>query len=263
MATVRVKRRYQDPSKPGYKTYKDVFDKAVMESNILNSDSRPSISTILWTKKNTENTILELETNTIPKRREDLQAVEDKFASYQKNRKRQGFDSTTEWPPKLLEERCRAEARIDVACRELEYLKEKLDKFFTQPEQNVEESRILQYGPLGQARLRDGVLCEIDGQTVEPYLVDVGNEKEEMLLITSPSSPYRGLSIPDYRKYVMGPYSKARKLNLYNMEKQKAKEIAETGFSKIQVSFGVKKIHPSSLPAWPDGIPNYLDNATE
>jgi len=258
MAT-RTRRRYSDPRKPEFKFYSDTFDKLVVDSNILNTDSRPNISTILWDKRNTVNVISELENETIPKRKEVLQTIEDRFNSFKVNRKRQGFDSTTEWPPKLLEERCRAEARIDVASRELEYLKEKLDKFFTNPEKVIEDKQVLQYGPLGQARLRDGVLCEIDFQTVEPYLVDVGNEKEEMLLITSPSSLYRGMSIPDYRKFIMQPYSKARKMALYHQEKTRQKEINEQGFSKINVSFGVKKIHPSSLPPWPDGIPNYLD----
>ncbi|MBE0654677.1 MAG: hypothetical protein IH594_12810, partial [Bacteroidales bacterium] len=214
--------------------------------------------TILWTKKNTENTILELETEVIPKRKENLQAIEDRFTSYKVNRKRQGFDRTEEYPPKLLEERCRAEARIDVANRELEYLKDKLDKFFTQPEQDLEESRILEFGPRGAGQLRNGVLCEIDGQKVTPIKVD----DEEILVISSPKSKYFGLSIPDYRKHIMQPWSTARKLNMYNLEKARQKEINEQGFSKINVRFGPRKIHPSSLPEWPGNVKNYLKDAT-
>ena len=257
MATVRVKRRYQDPSKVGYRKYKDVFDKAVMESNILNSDSRPNISTILWTKKNTEITILELETNTIPARKEALEEVNNKFLSYQTNRRKQGYPNSSEWPPKLFEDKVRAEARLDCACRELSYLKDKLDKFYLQPETAEEESHILEFGPRGAGRLRDGILVEIDGQSITPIKVD----DDEILVISSPKSKYYGMAIPDYRKYIMQPWSKARKLNLYNLEKLKAKEIAETGFSKINVSFGARKIHSSSLPEWPEGVKNYL-NAT-
>lgn len=250
----KIKRRYTNQKTEEYKIYSDQFDKCTLESNVLNRPHIPSISTIFWDKNNLKTEIELFETEVIPARQATLMAAHDAFTSYQIGRKREGKTVTEEWPTHLLERRCLAEARLDVAKREKEFLEERLEKYYEKPEAELEEKGILEYGPIGRGRLKDGVLVELDGQKIEPFKT----EDDEILVITSKTSPYYGLAVTDYRAHVIVPFTLARRKRQYELEKQRQAEIAETGHSKIVVPPSGRKIHPSSLPVWPIGVKNYF-----
>jgi hypothetical protein len=253
MAT-KIKRRYTDNRKVEFKIYSDMFDKTVMESNVLNRDSIPSISTIFWDRQNIKDEIELFKTEHIPARQAALANVYDSFASYQAGRKKEGRTVTDEYPPHLLKKRVEAEARLDVAKRELEFLEERLEKYYNQPEAELEEKDVLSHGPIGRGVLRNGSLSILDGQRIEPFVLP---DKDEILVIASKSSPYYGMSVADYRTYIIVPWVKERRMRQYNLEKQRTKELAETGFSKIVIPPSGRKIHQSSLPPWPEGVKNY------
>lgn len=257
MGTTRVKRRYTNQKTDEYKLYNDTFDKCVLESNVLNRQPL-SINTQFWDKNNLITEIELFSEEVIPAREAAVMEAHNAFASYQAGRKREGRAVDDVWPTHLLSRRCKAEARLDVAKREKEFLEERLEKYYTKVEAELEEKGVLEFGPRGQGVLRNGVLATLDGQRVEPFKLDDG---DEILVIASKTSPYYGMSVVDYRTHVIVPWVKERRMRQYSLEKQRQAEIAETGHSKIVVppSSG-RKIHPSSLPPWPSAdIKNYFE----
>lgn len=213
-----------------------------------------SISTVFWDKVNIQTEIELFETEHIPARQANLMAAHDAFGRYQTSLRKEGRPKTDVWPPHILEQRCKAEALLDVALREAEFLKERLTKYYENPEKELEEKSVLAYGPVGQGRLQNGVLAELDGQKIEPFKLEDG---DEILVIASKTSPYYGMGVADYRTQVIVPFTLARRKRQYELEKTRLSEIAETGHSKIVIPPSGRKIHLSSLPNWPDGVKNY------
>lgn len=256
MAPTKIKRRYTNPKTVEYKLYNDTFDKCVKESNVLNRDSIPSISTIFWDKQNLKTEIELYETEVIPARQAAVMEAHNAFQNYNEGRRREGRAVTEEYPTHLLSRKVKAEARLDVAKRELEFLKERLIKYYENPEAELLEKACLEYGPRGNGRLQNGVLFEVDGQRCTYVKTEDG---DEILVIAQSNSPFKGMSVADYRTHVVVPWTKQRSMLMYNQEKQRQKELAETGFSKIIVRSNNRKIHPSSIPAWPEGVKNYFE----
>lgn len=249
----KIKRRYPASRKAEHKPYNDKFDMLLIQSNILNTDAVPSVHTILWDKRTIEAFINELENVTIPNLKGKLAVVTEKFERYCTQRVNQGHARPTLWPSALLTERVEIEAAIDVRGRELEFLQDKLTNQYIEPEQAKEISDVLAYGPRGHSQLRNGVLAVIDGQRVD--MVD------DNLVITTEGSPYCGMRVADYREYISKPWIAERRQRMLASERKRAAEIKATGHSDIVIRLDHRKIHPSSLPKWPDGVVNYLVSA--
>ncbi len=102
----------------------------------------------------------------IPNTRKRFQLMKDKFEIYCNQKESLGYERPTEWPIELLTERLKIEARLDVYLREAEYIKAKLEAAQV-VKKEIDDKKILHYGPQGSGRLRDGQLCELDGQEVQ------------------------------------------------------------------------------------------------
>jgi hypothetical protein len=249
MAT-QTKRRYKDARLPEYKLYNDEFDHLLLNSKVFNSDKFSAISTIFWDRNAIETEIKILQEASVPELRKQLQECESRFESYCQQREAAGYDRPTAWPPHLLKDRCRAEARLDVTQREIEFLQSKLATLFVEPERKQSEDRVLAYGPIGTGKLTGGVLTEIDGQRTE--LIDT------VLVITSEASPYRGMRVRDYREFIVKPYCDARNRQLRELTEQRLTQLRERGTSNITIRTSLRKIDKANLPQWPKAVRNYL-----
>jgi hypothetical protein len=253
MAT-KIKRRYVDQRTPEFRIYTDHFDRFLLNSDIINASSHVSANTFVWGKSNIEREIKRLETDWIPILKTKEAEIVERFNEYCDRREKSGHERPTVWPPKLLNERLEAEARTDVKRRELEFLKDKLQEMFLEPEKKVAESNVLVKGPIGVGQLRGGVLVMIDGQSVEKI--------NETLVITSVKSPYYGMKVSDYRTHVVVPFAMQRAQIVAELGRKRADELREKGRSDIIPQAG-RAIHSSSLPKWPDGVKNYLCSKNE
>jgi hypothetical protein len=213
------------------------------------------VHTILWDRRTIETYIHELEAVTIPSLKNKLAEVTEKFERYCTQRVNQGHARPTLWPSALLTERVEVEAAIDVRGRELEFLQDKLNTQYIEPEQAKEIKEVLAYGPRSHSQLHDGVLAVIDGQRVE--MID------QNLVIVTASSPYYGMQVADYREHVSKPWIAERRQRMLASERKRAAEIKATGRSDIVIRLDQRKIHSSSLPKWPDGVVNYLLVSTQ
>jgi len=114
---------------------------------------------------------------------------------------------------------------------------------------------MLSRGPIGVGEMRNGILILMDGQAVEKV--------DGVMVITSEKSPYRGMAVHAYLEFVVKPWSISRRKRAAELERQRADEIRTTGKSTINVSTGNKVINKSSLPPWPDNVPNLLVSSSE
>ena len=76
-------------------------------------------------------------------------------------------------------------------------------KVVDQAEVAVQAAAVLQYGPRGQGRLRDGILAEIDGQ---PCTQDT----EGLFGLDCAKSPFHGMLVADYREHIVKVWGKAK-----------------------------------------------------
>ncbi len=263
----QIKRRYTPSNKAEYKIYSEWFDKYLMDSNIMNSENNDiNAFMIFWDAPTMKATLYKLEGDAkgefkrvdkvivpalIPNTRKRFQLMKDKFEIYCNQKESLGYERPTEWPIELLTERLKIEARLDVYLREAEYIKAKLEAAQV-VKKEIDDKKILHYGPQGSGRLRDGQLCELDGQEVQM----VGG----VLVITSEASPYYGMKVSDYRKHICEPWRIKRTNEVEDATKRRQEEIQEKGFSRIEIPSvtGPRHIDKSQLPPWPKGVKNYL-----
>lgn len=250
-----VQRRYSNHRAPEYKYYNDQFDKFLILSNILNGDNPIGGRSIIWDRVSIEAEIDRLTTKLIPDIEKKLKELENSFNGHCEQQINRGYKKPERWPKDLLEPRLKFEAFMDITKREIEVLNEQLNKRFLEPIKQAKEKSILARGPLGVAEMRGGILIMIDGQAVDRV--------EGVMLITSEKSPYRGMAVSDYREYVSKPWIISRRKRAAELEKMKAEEIRKNGYSNIVVSMVNKKIDKTSLPPWPDGVPNLLMSISE
>lgn len=243
-----IKRRYSIRD-PEYKFYTDRFDRLLILSDVLNADKTAGGRQTLYDKRAIEIAILEREEKIIPDFQRNLDDATIDFESFCTNQMNIGRNRPEVWPKHLLERRLLAEAGLDITKRELEVLKDQLQTRFIEPIKEAEEKSMLAFGPIGTAQLQNGVVALIDGQAVERI--------DGILVIVSEKSPYRGLAVSDYREHVVKPFVIARRKQAEELVKKRAEELRTTGRSNIVITNSHKKIHQSSLPPLPEGIPVY------
>jgi hypothetical protein len=266
MATT-IKRRYTQ-SKPEYRQYSDFFDRFLLQSNILNntggetimvdrivSNNLTAIKSTLYELEGDEANVYEKKKNitiraTIPVTERALEMVHERFELFCQMRQNLGHPKPTQWPKELLTERLRLEARLDVHKREAEHLRDLLDKA-QEVKKQIDSEKVLQFGPRGNGELRNGELVKIDYQEC--------GFKFGTLMITDDNSPYKGMSVENYRTHIVKPFRDAQNKLLKKLHDQKKKEMDENRFTRVIIpSYGTKKVSRNSLPPWPAGVDNLL-----
>jgi hypothetical protein len=272
----KIKRKYnKEKDTKEFKIYNDFVDRFLIESNILNSGTEKiNAYSTLWDKPAIESAIRELEgehdglyrandfKDPIPAQithaNDKLWEVNDQFKEYCERKEKQGYNTPTEWPEGMLKERLRWEAHLTVYLRELEFLKAELAKREDAEEEVKVNNDMLAFGTLGVGQIFNNDLVLIDGQKVER----IG--KDNILVITEPTSIYYGMRISDYRvmseKWCAERHAKRKEL-----QKKFNQEYAQTGHSNIKVpdGLGIKKVSKTNLPKWPSNVPNYLTKEKE
>ena len=270
MATTTVKRRYTQANRLEFETYSYFFDLYQEKSDILNAGAQEfNVHSTLWDRPNLIGRIVEIGGDDkgyvkyisgegIPCNIRDfenrLKEVKAKYKRFCDDRESQGYDRPTVEPPDTLKKRLQLEARLDVYKRELESLQDKLENY--QEKEHVKANALmLSYGTLGSGRLFNGDLVEIDYQRCEKI--------NDVLIITEPLSPYYGMRVADYRSHIVEPWCAERHKISRDAQKQFDAERIATGRSSIRVpnSLGVKRVSRESLPKWPKGVKNYLEES--
>lgn len=263
MAT--VKKRYTI-DKPEFEIYTGFYDNYAMKSDILNSETQAlSVHSEIWDKMSIMAAIYNLVGDekgmlqakdkyksqaTIPATEIKLLELEARFVAYCDRREDEGYRRPTKWPPNLLTERLQTEAYLDIKKRELEALNGAL-KNVEVKEKEVDDSKLLMFGPLGNGRLRNGELVELDYQPVQRVR---GN-----LLIME--GPYKGMLVSMYREYISEPWCEARHKERKELQKKFNEQYLKTGHSDIIVprGLGLNKVSRGSLPKWPENCKNFLN----
>ena len=133
-----------------------------------------------------------------------VKELEDQFEHYQAICAREGriIPQKLEDVSTIFEDWLQAAARPDIAQEEEDYIQEKLQAFID-AEQLESDARLLEFGPRGIGKLRNGQLCLIDGQNVSV-------DDKGVLIINDERSPFHLMSIEDYKKHVIGPWQRER-----------------------------------------------------
>lgn len=197
-------RRRYTPIKD-YPVYSKEFDRLRILSPILNQDSRPSVHTIFFNKRNIETELEKISDvktkGSLPNLKDQLKTLEFRFDNLKRDCRKQGYQIPDKIPIDILNERYRIEAQIDVVLEEKEQLEVMLK---TMSDKVVKELsvKMLLKGLFGVShnhgfRSHDPDLidqmAEIDGQNVSMCPAGI-------LIVDDEASIYNGLAISDYRK---------------------------------------------------------------
>ena len=140
-------------------------------------------------------------------------------------------------------------ARLDVAGEELDLVEERL-KTIADCEQKASDEAVLQYGPIGIAKLKAGVLAIIDGQ-------NVAMDDDGVLRIMDSRSPYDTMRIEDYKQHVVGAYHRDRgQMYQKHMDNlmQQAREHPDLALPEHPPALRTGKINKANLPPWPPAV---------
>lgn len=273
-----MKRRYEQKDKE-YEVWNNFFIRYKMGSRIFNPNDTPGMDSIFFDKENITTELLTrigdqfgkymrgktVNTAYIPYLNSMLEEIEKRFKAYQIKRVSAGYSEPTEMPKELLKEKLNYQARLDITDLEIENLTKRL-KSFTDIAETKTDGDVLAFGLQGSFHLLGthasnpdlmDTIREIDGQNCS--LLPSG-----ILIISDKRSPYNGLEVKTYRELCQTwkeeqkakEKAKLKKLQIQCEEEGKLKP------TRLPVRFGVR-YSLSSLPAFPEGVRNYLTEPEE
>ena len=251
MASKR-RREFLPISDQKFKIYHDHFDNLRMSSPILTPGERIDIHTTIMDAQGMRGLLIERVGDEnqeylrngkpyialIPGIERSLEDIERRYQVYCQDLRDQGrrpvpIEGTQFWNEKL-----RSLAALDVINEEVEILEERL-KAISDQVQEQDNDNMLKYGPVGNS-LNWGTrsptpnqIKTMDGQSCD-YIGD-------FLCITDPRSPYKGMSVADYRDLV----------DTYKASQR------EKGLSSLC------QIDRKDLPVWNSGIKNHMKKEVE
>jgi hypothetical protein len=154
-----------------------------------------------------------------------------KFAELQAQAKAEGRSISTRPPEQLESAWGKAVAALTIFRQEERAIKDKLADLAS-AEVKTDDEDVLKFGPVGNGHIGNppdspgGRLIDLDGQHI------VLNSKNE-LIIRDRRSPYSGMRVEDYKRYIVRPFLHRNRNRRMTLVKTK-------------------------LPAWPDGVEKAL-----
>lgn len=275
-----MKKRYE-PKHPYHDIYNDYLCKFLRDSVILNT-GREEIANENTVILDTPNTKLELLRRIgnqfglyqrgggelvadIPYNKSKLNEVEERWKAWKRQKLNEGKDEPTEYPKHLLEAKLKLEAKLDTLEREVEVLTKKLTEI-READESKTDGEVLEYGLLGNGKFWGSQAPTLDLMNVLRFIdgQKISQTKDGLLIINDERSIYSGMSVANYR-------------NLCNIwrdtQKKKAREKLKVLQVKAREEGGLIpshlaarapfKISKNSLPDWPEGVRNYLEEPEE
>jgi hypothetical protein len=246
--------------------YNRELDRLIMNSNILNSNENDphSIHQVLFDKQNMTILLSERigdedgyyvlngkkQQASIPFTQGQVDQIEKTFAQYKKDRISQGFKAVDLMPAHLMEEFYILHARLTLYHMEADFLEKRLTEY--KDKEDVEsDNLVLKYGLRAFGKLHNGILETIDGQKCSEL-------PDGTIIINDPRSKYHGIAVEDYRELCKVWQASRKAADKEKLEQlREPKEKGEAPPKQLPAS-SMHKANPSTFPAWPEGIRNYL-----
>jgi hypothetical protein len=188
----------------------------------------------------------ELVPSAILRRQTAIDSIHKQFKIAQQMAANMGNAVPEKMPDELQTKLYQAEADYDVTLEEIDAIKAYIDALVKQ-KANESNQLVLRHGPIGTGSMDNGILAEIDGQTVKP-------DRDGVLRIDDKRSPYNGMLVADYKRHILKPYHK---------ELRRLREEAIEW--NIKHPGEPKKEPPRKLPLppWPDCVPRLEQEAAQ
>lgn len=199
---------------------------------------------------------------------QQIEQVHAKYEAVKKRLLREGKDPHKDMPPDVEEQKQRIEALYDIRMEEAEQIKKWINNY-REEERREFNKKMLQKGPQGTAQLYRGTPYHIDYQKCDL-------NEDGVPIIVDEDSPYKGMSVADYRQYIVKPWKDARN-HLQNEESKLRRRLQYKGYDEADIKKEWKKrrseimrawskyenifyqnIRGKSIPKWPDNVPNHL-----
>lgn len=201
----------------------------------------------------------------IPAAKSTLEEVYKDFKRWQKKQVSDGqsLKAPKEWPPAMLEERLKAEARLDVRRREKDLLEYKIEELKAKQGKLENNKPVLPNGPVCDFNVRyvgphrqKELLDSVDGQ-------DISYHKSGVPYINDERSPYHLMPVATYRKMSKQwmKENRIRRMDLVERRNEYEQKMTEEGKAdQMPPMFSVSKFEsmlkrngdwPES-PEWPE-----------
>ena len=170
-----------------------------------------------------------------------IEKLHEDFETLNTRRINRGSRPLERVPSEMLEQLYKLEARQDVVrdeIKRLRHMKERISERFEE-----ENNPCLPRGPIGNSKLRNGILVVIDGQVVAP-------DPEGVLRIKDSRSSYDGMLVADYKEYVVPRWRAKREA--FDKAKRREERAAVREGRKPNFSEPYPK-----FPDWPKDVEKY------
>jgi len=173
--------------------------------------------------------------------KESITMIEKEWEAYRQRIVQEGRKRPEKMPSNLLIRLHEKQAEYDVAELECEEIQRRLKEFLKE-EEKIHKSKVLKFGPHGQAKLAGGRIAILDGQRC-------GLSPEGVVVIIEKTSPFYGMSTVDYFEHIVTPWGLAKK--------ERRRQL------KCEVKQGKRDKMPAKYNApwrrtWPEGVRNHL-----
>lgn len=212
-----------------------------------------------------------------------VQAVEREWSEHRRRCRAQGQPTPKRMPPETRERHDAARARLDVAKEERDRLGELLDGFISENRRDRRAGILRKLGS-GTVKTEHDIETGLYRTTLDAQFVSLadanghvldqtfnprdGNHVDQMPdgagpIIHDRASPYRGMSLADYREHVAEPLKQYREQCKREWLEQNEALPKEQREVPSHIVGRAKRATPDRFPPrWPTGIEDWLDHAS-